>query len=305
MKMAVASGKGGVGKSMLASAMAMLFARGQKVVVVDCDVDAPNLHLWLGEDENWGEIEKISVSEKPVINFEKCDGCGKCIKTCAFGALSFFTPRGLKDFTSKVKLPILNPYFCEGCGACEIVCPTKAIQMKAVKNAEIKIKEVKLNGLSHFTKVSFPLISAQLYPGETGSGKIVEEIKARAEKFAYEIMILDSPAGTGCPVIAAVKDANFAVLVTEPTPSGVSDLKRVLTVVDYFQIPFGIVINKWDINPEISQKTEKEFRGKILDKISYDKRIFQAIANLKPILKTKLPVKKEIKIIFEKLKQKM
>jgi MinD superfamily P-loop ATPase len=314
MKIAVASGKGGVGKSMLASAVAMLFAQDKKIVAVDCDVDAPNLHLWLGLGKrglksantnvvaqfiarSWDEVEKISTNQRPVIDYEKCDGCGKCVEMCQFGALekedvvAQFTARpgerGLKSATtSRVAV---NPYLCEGCGACAAVCPQKAIKMVPVENAEIRIKN-SVHG--------FPLVSAQLYPGHTGSGKIVEEIKKRAEDFDHQVMILDAPAGTGCPVIAALKDADFVILVTEPTPSGLSDLQRTLTAVNHFQIPFGVVINKWDINPPLTQKIEKEFGGKILGKIAYDKKIFEAIANLTPVMETNLPAVKEIKNVI-------
>jgi MinD superfamily P-loop ATPase len=297
MKIVVASGKGGVGKSMLASALAMLFAQKRKVVAIDCDVDAPNLHLWLGE-KDWDETKKISVSEKPIINREKCNLCGKCTEICAFKALSInHRAAGIASGDARQSL-VINHYFCEGCGACEVVCPQKAIRMRQVKNAETRIKK-DVHG--------FPLISAQLYPGETGSGKIVEEIKSRADKFNWEVMILDSPAGTGCPVIAAVNGADFAILITEPTPSGFSDLKRVLTVVNHFQIPYGVVINKWDINPEESSKIEnwalQQAQGKLLGKIAYDKRIFQAISRLRPIMETDLPAREEIKIIFTKLKK--
>lgn len=283
IKIVVASGKGGVGKSMLASTLAMLFAKSKKVAAVDCDVDAPNLHLWLGENEKWDKIEKISVFEKPVVNPEKCIGCGQCVKICAFDALRL-----------KKNRPILNQFFCEGCGACEVICPTKAITMEQVKNAEVKIK-TNVHG--------FPLVSAQLYPGQTGSGKIVDQIKERAEKFRCQVMILDAPAGTGCPVIAAVNGVNFVVLITEPTPSGFSDMKRVLTVVNHFKIPYGVVINKWDINPVESNKIEKWAGDKLLGKISYDKKIFQAIARLKPITKTKLIAKSEIEKIYAKLEK--
>ncbi|PJE68812.1 hypothetical protein COU96_02935 [Candidatus Shapirobacteria bacterium CG10_big_fil_rev_8_21_14_0_10_38_14] len=289
MKITIASGKGGVGKSMLASALAMLFAQKQKVVAVDADVDAPNLHLWLGEKEKWDKVEKISVSERAVIDQKKCTSCGRCVDICTFDALSI----------NNSKL-IINNYFCEGCGACEVVCPEKAIKMKPIKNAEIRIKK---------NVYGFPLISAQLYPGETGSGKIVDEIKRKAEEFKSEMMILDSPAGTGCPVIAALNGTDFAVLVTEPTPSGFSDLKRVLTIVEHFKIPYGVVINKYDINLEETKKIEKwalrQARGKLLGKIGYDQRIFQAIAQLKPILETDLPLKKEIQIIYDRLRRRL
>jgi len=282
MRIAVASGKGGVGKSMLASAIAMLLSKDNKIVAVDCDVDAPNLHLWLGEGEDWDNIEKVSTNERAVIDQEKCDLCGKCIDICQFRALSISN-----------KELVINNFFCEGCGACEAVCPQNAIKMEPVENAEIKIKS---------DVYGFPLISAQLYPGETGSGKIVDEIKSRAEKLDYDVMIFDSPAGTGCPVIAVLKDVNFVILITEPTPSSFSDLKRVLTVVNHFQVPYGVVINKWGINPELSQRIKEEFKDVFLGKISYDKKIFQAIANLKPIMDTDLPARTEIEGIFTRLK---
>lgn len=283
MKIAVASGKGGVGKSMLASSLAMLFAKEKKMVAVDCDVDAPNLHLWLGEGERWDKVEKISTNEKPVIDLKKCTGCGKCVEICAFQALQLIEEK-----------PVLNEFFCEGCGACEVVCPVKAIKMEKIENADIRIKR---------NVQGFPLISAQLYPGETGSGKIVDEIKRRAEGFEYEMMILDSPAGTGCPVIAALNGTDFVVLITEPTPSGFSDLKRVLTVVNHFKIPYGVVINKWDINKEVNQEIRDWSKEKFLGEIDYDKRIFQAIAQLKPILVTDLPAKKQIEGIYDKLRK--
>ncbi|KPJ70662.1 hypothetical protein AMJ51_01390 [Microgenomates bacterium DG_75] len=285
MKIAVASGKGGVGKSMLASSLAMLFSQEEKVVALDCDVDAPNLHLWLGENEKWDETEKISVAEKPVIDLKKCTGCGKCVEICAFKALQLIKEK-----------PVVNEFYCEGCGACEVICPVKAITMIPIKNAEIKIKK---------NVQGFPLVSAQLFPGETGSGKIVDEIKRRADNFEYEVMMLDSPAGTGCPVIAALNGTDFAVLITEPTPSGFSDLKRVLTVVNHFKILYGVVINKWDINKKVSDEIKDWSQEKFLGEIDYDKRIFQAIAELKPILNTDLPAKKQIEEIYAKLRKKI
>ena len=280
-KIVVASGKGGVGKSMLASSLAILFSQKKRVIAVDGDVDAPNLHLWLGQSENWDRIEKISTSERPIINNRKCQNCEYCVDICAFGALSM-----------DHQLLTVNRFLCEGCGACEEICPQGAIKMMPVKNAEIRIKN---------NVFGFPLISAQLYPGETGSGKVVDEAKKRAEDFSYEIMILDAPAGTGCPVIAAVKDVNFAVLVTEPTPSALADLERVLEVVNYFRVPWGLVINKWDINGQFTKKMEIKYQKQLLGKVSYDQKIFQSIANLTPIMKTDLKAKREVKIIYRHL----
>jgi len=145
------------------------------------------------------------------------------------------------------------------------------------------------------------LISAQLYPGESGSGKIVDEIKKEGEKFESEVVIVDAPAGIGCPVIAAVNGADFAVLVTEPTLSGFSDLKRVLKIVNHFNLPWGVVVNKWDISSQKSKEIINWAGKNFLGKIGYDQKIFQAIARLNPILKTNLPVKLEIEKIFQEL----
>jgi len=292
IKLIIASGKGGVGKSMLTSTLSMLFAENKKVVAVDCDADAPNLGIWLGGVKKWDKTIPVIASARPEIDYNKCNDCGLCAKNCHFSAIKMVKGK-----------PKVNPFLCEGCGACEVICPKGAIKLKPIQNGEIKIKKNKYN---------FPLVSGQLYPGETGSGKVVAEIKKEAEKFKHSLMIIDSSPGTGCPVIASLQGADFAVLVTEPTPSGFSDLKRVLEVVNHFNIPWSLVINKWDINSELSNKMEgwakektrrrtSSLRGRFLGKISYDKKIFKAVANLIPILKTNLKAKKEIKEIYSKL----
>ena len=281
MKIVIISGKGGVGKSMLTSTLAMLFAERQKIVAVDCDADAPNLAIWLNEIGKWNKIIPVIASARPEIDYQKCNGCGLCAKNCRFSAIKMIKGK-----------PKVNPFLCEGCGTCEVICPKGAIKLKPVQNGEIKIKK---------TKYGFPLVSGQLYPGETGSGKVVTEIKKEAEKFEHSLMIIDSSPGTGCPVIASLQDSNFAVLITEPTLSGFSDLKRVLKVVNHFNIPWSLVINKWDINPQMSSRIEKWASTKFLGKISYDKKIFQAVSNLKPILSSNLKAKAEIQDIFRKL----
>jgi MinD superfamily P-loop ATPase len=172
MKIVVASGKGGVGKSMLASSLALLFAREARVVACDCDVDAPNLALWLGI-KKMKHAKKISTGEKAFIDYEKCTRCGRCSEVCKFDAIS-------KDIE-------VIQFFCEGCGACSVVCPVDAIRLKPVQGGEINVE-----------KREFPIVSGQLYPGESGSGKIVSEVRKRAEGFKYDVMVIDSAAGIGC-----------------------------------------------------------------------------------------------------------
>jgi len=280
MKILVASGNGGVGKSMLASSLALLYLKKNKIVVCDCDVDAPNTGLWLGETKS-DSIEKISTSFKAKIDLEKCTKCGKCKDVCMFFAIE------------KNENYHINPFLCEGCGACQIICPVNAITLNSVKNGEIRIRN---------TKYDFPLVSAQLYPGEAGSGKIIEQLRKKAEEFDHDIMILDAAAGTGCPVIASLRGCDYVVLVTEPTPSGFSDLKRILEVVNHFKIPYGVVINKWDIYPKLSKKIEKWAKNKILGRISYDKNVIECIVNLKPVIFSDSKVVNEIREIFSHLK---
>jgi len=286
MKIVVASGKGGVGKSMLASSLALLFSKDKKVVACDCDVDAPNMGLWLGV-ESHDKSEKISTSEKAEIDQAKCTKCGKCKNICRFSAIE------LKEGQLKEGQFEINPFLCEGCGACEIVCPVDAIKLKEVKNGELRFKQ---------TQYGFPLVSGQLYPGEAGSGKIVEELRKRAEALDHDYIIMDAAAGIGCPVIASIRGTNFAVLITEPTPSGFSDLKRILEVVNHFNIPYGIVINKWDIHKKTSDEIEKWASDKMLGKISYDKKVIDSIVNLQPVLFSDSKVVGEIKKILSRLK---
>lgn len=281
IKIAVVSGKGGVGKSMLASSLCLFLAQSREIVAVDADVDAPNLHLWLGQDEAWERKKTISVFEKPTFDFKKCSGCGRGAQICAFGALRM-----------KKGKPVFNQFLCEGCGACEAVCPTGAIKMKPVAGAQIRVK----NDVG-----GFPLVSAQLFPGQSGSGKVVDQVLSVAGQFSYQAMVIDAPAGTGCPVIAALKEADFTVLLTEPTPAGSADLKRMLAVVRHFSLPFGVVVNKWDLDPRCTKKITAFAGGRFLGKISYDQRILSTLANLTPIMKTKLPAKKEMMVIFAKL----
>ncbi len=288
----IAGGKGGVGKSMLASSLALLFSKKHQIVAVDADVDAPNLHIWLGLGKSqalksgsepgsglWDSMESISTNQRPVIDHEKCSLCGKCVDLCQFDALSIDA--------DKVKV---NTYFCEGCAACAAVCPQNAITMENVDNAELRVADL---------DYGFPIVSAQLTPGHTGSGKIVDVIKEKASEFDHDLMLIDAPAGIGCPVIAALRDVDFAVLVTEPTPSGISDLNRVLQVVEHFAIDYGVVINKWDINKDLSSEVENQFADRVLGKISYDKRIFTALSSLTPIMETNLPAAGEIGLIYE------
>jgi len=283
-KIAVASGKGGVGKSMLASGLISCWAKKQKVVAIDADVDAPNLHLWLGGVKNWDREEKIATNEKAVVDQAKCQLCRKCIKICQFGALSI-----------KNSEVVVNRFFCEGCGACEVVCPQKAISLELVKNAYLHTKKINSN---------LTLVSAQLLPGETGSGKVVDRLFQQAAGFKADVLVVDIAAGTGCPVIAALKEVDQVILVAEPTPSSRADLRRILPIVNHFRLPYYLVINKADLYRRLSRWLKQEYAANLIGEISYDQRIFRAISGLKPIMTTNLPAAGEIRSIWQNLGRK-
>lgn len=282
MKIVIGSGKGGVGKSMLASSLALLFSRYGKVVACDCDVDAPNLGLWLGVTE-YDSTEKVSVSEKAkIVNQEACDE--GILETCAFNAI--------EETNGKYRV---NPFLCEGCGACKVLYPN-AVVINPVKNAEIRTRQ---------TKHSFPLVSAQLYPGEAGSGKIVTQLRKKADAYEHDLMILDAAAGIGCPVIASIRGTDYAVLVTEPTPSGFSDLQRILQTVTHFNVPYGVVVNKWDIHPETFEKIKNWSDERYLGRISFDKQVIKAIVNLMPVIEIDSGVASEITNLFKEVRERI
>ncbi len=279
----ILSGKGGVGKSSITASLAVLLAEKEKIVAVDCDVDAPNLALILGV-EKFDKEEVISTNEKAFVN-ERAKDCKEIVNVCTFSAISWNRKKGL---------PEINKYLCEGCGACQLLCP-QGIELKKVENAIIG--EAK-------TDYGFSLISGQLKMGESGSGKVVDAIKRKANKFDAEIMIADSSAGIGCPVIASIRDSDFVLAVTEPTPSALSDLKRSLQVVEHFRVPYGIVINKFDLNRKFSKKIEefaKQNNIPFLGRIPYDKKFVEALVNLQPVIKQD----EKFKPIFKKILNKI
>lgn len=259
-QIAIASGKGGVGKTSLVAS----FASFANAVVADCDVDAPNLHLiFKPEIEEKIPFEGMEVAE---ISEEKCIKCGACEGACRFEAIENFRVIGEK---------------CEGCGVCQLVCPVNAIEMKKRISGHIYV------GNTRFGKFVYGL----LMPGEEASGKLVSQVRKKAEELAKkngkELIIIDSPAGIGCPVIASIGNTNLVVIVTEPTMPAIHDMKRVLSVAEHFKVKAVVVINKYDINEEMGRKIEafcNENGIEIVGKIPFDKKFVEAMINEKNIV---------------------
>ena len=263
----ILSGKGGVGKSSLTASLGTLAARKYKVVLVDTDVDAPNLHLVLGAELR--SSEDIAASSKAFIDYDKCTRCMLCQDTCRFSSIT------------GVEQPVIIPYSCEGCGACAISCPEDAIEIQEVVNGQLNM----------FDAEDMLLVAGELHVGESSSGRLVDIVKKRARQEAEnshaEIILTDGPPGIGCPVIASVRGADYVVLVTEPTPAAQNDLKRVIEVVKHFRTPFGIALNRSDIHLE-SNRAIKQFAQEngfsILAEIPYDKSMPMAIASGQPVI---------------------
>lgn len=263
----ILSGKGGVGKSSIVASLGVIYARKYKVVLADTDVDAPNLNLVLGATLR--NSEEIAASFKAFIDYDKCIDCMMCRDVCQFSSII------------GVDQPIIIPYSCEGCGACTITCPEDAIEIKEVVNGQLNI----------FDAENMLLVAGELHVGETSSGRLVDIVKKRARQEAenshVEMIFTDGPPGIGCPVIASVKGADYVVLVTEPTPAALSDLKRVVEVVKHFRTPLGIALNRSDIHPE-SNRAIKQFAQDngfpLLTEIPYDKSMPMAVANAQPVI---------------------
>ncbi len=236
----VISGKGGTGKTSIAASFACL--GGEDVVVADCDVDAADMHLLMQPD--FRQSEDFYSGELAVISQDRCTQCGKCEEVCRFDAIS------VEDGEYRV-----DPLECEGCGYCARVCPEGAISNKIQLAGRLYVSGIKTGST---------MVHASLGIGADNSGKLVAKVKNEARKIAGEdkhaMILVDGSPGIGCPVISSLSGADFVVLVTEPSVAGLHDLERVYDLVKKFRIRAGCIINKSDLNTDVSGRIEKFIR---------------------------------------------
>jgi len=248
MIISVASGKGGTGKTTIAVNLAA--ALDSDVQLLDCDVEEPNAHLFIRPDITRSETVTASV---PEVDNTKCTGCGKCGEICQFKAIAVIN-----------KIVLTFPELCHSCGGCMEVCPEKAITEGC---RELGILESGYSGNIEF-------VHGKLRVGEAMSPPLIRRVRACARPEAFTI--IDAPPGTSCPVIAAMKDTDFVLLVTEPTPFGLNDLILAVEAVKILQIPCGIVLNRSDMGDKRVQEYAEKEKIPLLLEIPFDRRIAEA-----------------------------
>jgi MinD superfamily P-loop ATPase len=237
---------------------------GKNIVVADCDVDAADMHLLMQPD--WEKSEDFYSGVIAKIDQEKCIKCGKCADVCRFNAIPIID-----------KKYVVNTLNCEGCGYCFHICPTDAITMNEQNVGKWYISNTKADNV---------MVHARLGIGAENSGKLVAKVKNEAKRIAEEtgkqFIVVDGSPGIGCPVVSSLSGADFVVLVTEPTVSGLHDLKRVYELVKKFNIPAGCIINKADLNPSVARQIKGFLREESIIHISnlpYDETFTKAMTN--------------------------
>ncbi len=285
-QLVIISGKGGTGKTILSASLAVL-ARNK--VLVDCDVDAANLFLLLQPEIQ--ETHPFTGGEKAVIDVEKCTRCGECIDTCRFDAIAEKEDQEIS----------VDPISCEGCGVCFYICPVDAMRMEKARSGEWYVSRTKYG----------PFVHARLGIGEENSGKLVAEVRKRAKEIAeqnhMDLIIIDGPPGIGCPVISSLSGTDLALVVTEPSLTGIHDMKRVVQMARHFQIQTACCINKYDINLKNSVEIEDWCKKKsipLLGKIPFDENVAKSMVHGIPLTDfTNNSAAKEIRLLWPDLQK--
>ena len=254
-QIAIISGKGGTGKTVLTGAFAALV---KNKVTVDCDVDAADLHLLLAPKIR--ESHQFRAGFTAHIDSEKCIRCGKCLEVCRFDAID--------------DVYTVDPISCEGCAFCNLVCPADAIEMRQNISGEWFISDTRFG----------PMVHARLGVAQENSGKLVSMVRDKAREVAeeqdLEWVLIDGAPGIGCPVIASLSGVDCALVVTEPTLSGLHDAERVMAVARHFNIPVRVVVNKYDLNVNMTERIEHYCTDNdipVVGKLKFDESVVRSM----------------------------
>lgn len=246
MKIAVLSGKGGTGKTTVSSSLAFI----SKMLLIDTDIEEPNSHIFLK-----GGIEDVKsvYTRFPEVNMEKCNLCGECGEFCKFNAI----------IPAKKRVIVFGEA-CHDCGGCEIVCKNGAISWEKREIGKIFTGKTYFNSVNKYGKLNI---------GEMSGVKIIKEIYKNTEEKDF---LIDCPPGTACTTVSAAEVADFAIIVVEPSPFGLSDMKLVVQLLRDMKIPFGVVINKFDEDKNIVKKYCDDEKIEIIGTIPFDRKIAEA-----------------------------
>ena len=251
MRIAIASGKGGTGKTTVATNLACVASRnGRSVAYLDCDVEEPNGHIFL--KPQFTSTTGVGVMI-PKVDEDKCTHCGKCGEICQYSAI-----------VSAGKAVLVFAELCHGCGGCSLVCAPGAITEVLHETGKVQVGSA--------GPVAF--VHGLLNVGQPMSPPVIKAVKAAAP--AVDVVIIDVPPGTSCPVIESVRGCDFVLLVTEPTPFGLNDLKMAVEMVRALELPFGVVINRADLGDQETRSYCQRDRIGILAEIPDDRRVAEA-----------------------------
>lgn len=276
MIVSIASGKGGTGKTTVAVNLALSI--GERVNLLDCDVEEPNTHIFIRPHIKKEELVFVPV---PKVDEHLCDRCGECSNFCQYHAIAV------------VKNVIIFPQLCHGCGGCSLVCPKKAIKEE---NRLIGVVKEGIVG-------NIQLVYGQLAIGEPMPGPVIRKVK---EKISVDgLNIIDAPPGTSCPVIESIYGSDYCILVTEPTPFGLYDMRMMVEVVRKLQLPFGVIINRSGIGDRAVYEFCKKERIPILMEIPFSRKIAELYSQGMPFIQVLNGWKKKFKDLLSNIKEVM
>ncbi|MGB2629854.1 MAG: ATP-binding protein [Candidatus Omnitrophota bacterium] len=282
MIISVASGKGGTGKTIIATSLAM--SLNGPLQLLDCDVEEPNAHIFIKPDITTAEDVYLPV---PEVDETKCDFCGRCQKVCAYNAIAVIFPKDRSD-PGKV---LVFPELCHGCGSCTYFCPKDAIQETSRK----------IGIVEKGNKSNIEFIHGKLNIGEAISPPVIRAVKKRIDR--EKTVIIDAPPGTSCPVIASLQGTDYCILVTEPTPFGLYDLTLAVEVLRKMKIPFGVVVNRSDLGNNKTDEYCERKKIPVLIRIPFSREIAAAYSKGISIVEAFPEYRKLFQALFEDIKK--